>query len=325
MATAKHRKKTGRKMAHKIKIDQASNSVLIINASRSVSQIAELSDYLTAELSGSKIRYIAASSIKEIPLLRRFKKVIVLSNSPISTVAAILVSADKRILLLHDNELHAGKKKFAERVSRAVLILYTFFFSNEIIVSFQHQNQILPKLHRNSTLWTVRLPYVRSIYNAAPSRVGCENNYFLFFGRLESYKGLDRLDQIAKSLKDNERIIVAGKGDWTFSSTKVIKIGQVSNRKLSELIVNAVGCLFPYTSGTGTQAPQTALSLKTPCLMSNIPMFKDNFREGCVICDFKNDVSIRDCLGKLRSLADHPLDLREDYTPEKWAQNVLNV
>jgi glycosyltransferase involved in cell wall biosynthesis len=87
----------------------------------------------------------------------------------------------------------------------------------------------------------------------------CANGYYLFFGRIEPYKGLKYLVEIANELirlGKSEKIVVAGKGyDEALSELEALPNVDVLNTfiedsTLDALLKGAIATLLPYDSAT---------------------------------------------------------------------------
>jgi glycosyltransferase involved in cell wall biosynthesis len=153
----------------------------------------------------------------------------------------------------------------------------------------------------------------------------------LFFGRIESYKGLDVLLSVLDEL-DDTRLTVCGLDNGSeiiakLKSNKAVRyLGFVDDSEVAGLISSSDACIFPYTSGTGTQTVQSCLANGCPVIMSDIPMFSDNFCDdvGTFYFESGNETSLRELLlcshdVRPRSIAE---SAENKYCPVSWLKNL---
>lgn len=116
-----------------------------------------------------------------------------------------------------------------------------------------------------------------------------KGDYYLFFGRIEPYKGLSNIIELSKALLDNnrdEKIIVAGKGDDpSLEALKACKNVKVINRfiadeELDDLISNAISILLPYDSASQSGVTILAYSFSKPVVAYNVGALADYIVDG---------------------------------------------
>lgn len=112
------------------------------------------------------------------------------------------------------------------------------------------------------------------------------NNYILFFGSVDLYKGVDILiDAYKKSKIQNKyKLVIAGKGiDFENLSENIIRINRfIHDSEVRSLYENASFTVYPYRSAT--QSAITALSFyfRKKAILSDIPFFIENKTEDTV-------------------------------------------
>jgi len=113
----------------------------------------------------------------------------------------------------------------------------------------------------------------------------------LFFGRLESYKGLDMLDAALQSLSKTRptlRIAVIGRGPLVEQAKSLVRkhpgsilqTAYLSKRDLSRHIQESRMVLLPYHDATGTQVIQIANSLGRPVVCTDVGCFPEYVEQG---------------------------------------------
>ena len=106
-----------------------------------------------------------------------------------------------------------------------------------------------------------------------------KGTYFLFFGRIEPYKGLRNIVTLSKLLTNNsrkERIVIAGKGDDPALSDLInlpnvdIINRFISDEELDELIGGCIATLLPYDSATQSGVTILSYSFGKPVIAFNV-------------------------------------------------------
>jgi len=172
-----------------------------------------------------------------------------INNIPLSFFTKIL--GCKQIFTIHDWEPHPGSNQF---VTKLYNYLVKRYLADEFIV--------YSPVNSNKTVHCFYLGGFPVVPNTAHS------GYFLFYGRIEPYKGLNYLLPIADELlKRNPSlsIVVAGKGeDESLEKLSLKENVRVINkfieqRDLDELISGAIAILMPYESASQSGViPQVA-------------------------------------------------------------------
>ena len=108
-----------------------------------------------------------------------------------------------------------------------------------------------------------------------------EKNYFLFFGRIEKYKGIDLLYNVFKNSHDlqQEKLIIAGKGDVYFDYeplANVVLINRfIHDNEIKDLFEKAKCVIFPYISATQSGVFSFCFYFKKKIIASDVPFFRE--------------------------------------------------
>jgi glycosyltransferase involved in cell wall biosynthesis len=130
-----------------------------------------------------------------------------------------------------------------------------------------------------------------------PELKGIEN-YILFFGQVEQYKGIDILYNAYindKTSIPKRRLVIAGKGHIYFerdlnNENGVIFINRyINDDEIKNLFSDAFCVVFPYISGTQSGILSLPYYFKTPSLVSDIPFFKQLIIDNLTSINFDND------------------------------------
>ena len=173
------------------------------------------------------------------------------------------------------------------------VFLYTFaafFISNIIYVHVKNKKKFL--------FWSEKI-----IYAQLPSFINQSNKVnekirgdeVLFFGRIDSNKGLDLLVEIIKMAPHHkfrisgeiiDRSLLAVLEKISVLENVSVKVGRVGTSELHKLFQNASLVILPYSNGTQSGIPPLAKSLKTPVLLSDVgelrEAVKNNIYGECV-------------------------------------------
>ena len=194
-----------------------------------------------------------------------------ISNLPLSVFLKLI--RVKLVFTIHDWEPHEGAQSKAVELYNKVVKQY---LADEFIVfSSVNSNKKVHQLTLSG--------FERS--KVTPKK----GDYYLFFGRIEPYKGLSNIIELSKALLDNnrdEKIIVAGKGDDpSLEALKACKNVKVFNRfiadeELDDLISNAISILLPYDSATQSGVIILAYSFSKPVVAYNVGALADYIDDG---------------------------------------------
>lgn len=110
-----------------------------------------------------------------------------------------------------------------------------------------------------------------------------ENNYILFFGTVDEYKGVDLLIKAyneSEQLK-NIKLVIAGKGlsyeDLINKNNNIIRLNRfIDDSEIKDLFKKALFVVYPYRSATMSGVLSIAYYFKKRVLLSKIPFFIEN-------------------------------------------------
>lgn len=147
------------------------------------------------------------------------------------------------------------------------------------------------------------------------------DNYLLYIGNINKYKGIDILaDAIGKSKLDI-RIIIAGRGnDESIQLLEKDKRVTLINRYLTNgefvyLIKNCRAIVCPYRSSSQSGIPQVAFIYNKTIIASNIPYWKSVLQDGNLgaLFESENSTNLERLINVLMS---------EDETIKKYAAKI---
>lgn len=192
---------------------------------------------------------------------------------------------------VHDVTEHDGETflfKFKKRLMEN--ILYKRF--NNIVVSYKEAaKEIKRKLHDEKiNVEILKLPQLKELEFADIKNSNLPIMYdFIFYGRIEKYKGLELL---LKVMTDNEmsevKLLIVGRGrDDKNIIRQVEKLDNVDfineyvpNRKLAEYIKQSRYVILPYKTATGSPIIQLANYYNKLILATRVGCFPEYIIEG---------------------------------------------
>lgn len=221
-------------------------------------------------------------------LLKHRVKVIHFTTAHVSNLFLSLLLKPfsiKQIFTIHDLVPHPGRKSYFIDIYNRVILN---FLSDEIISFSKKEIEKQEKKDKFKYMPLSGFPQ----YITKP-KVG--NKTILFFGRIESYKGLNNLiDLIHKSneLKTGYNFIIAGKGEIK-NLTELLKIKNlriinrfIDDTELFELFNESTFTILPYDSATQSGVSILSFSYATPVLAYNVGSLSeyiDNHKNGVIV------------------------------------------
>ena len=164
-------------------------------------------------------------------------------------------------------------------------------------------------------------------------------SYILFFGTINSYKGLEYFFPAMKRIHEsdsNVSFIIAGKGNYYFdiSEYKSLDYIDIRNRyipdeELAGLIKNCLFCVLPYVDATQSGVVMSAFAFNKPCVVTNVgslPEMVVNNRHGLVIPP-KDTTSIVESVIHLlenpESISIMSCNIEKDYHKGSYSWNSI--
>ena len=133
------------------------------------------------------------------------------------------------------------------------------------------------------------------------------NDYILFFGSVNEYKGVNLLIKAFEksNLSDKTKLVIAGKGlDYEICSKNIIRLNRfVDDEEIASLFKHSRLVVYPYISATMSGVLSIAYYFNKLILASDIPFFKDNATESVV---FFNARSIDSLKMRMEDIIDNP-------------------
>ena len=181
-------------------------------------------------------------------------------------------------------------KKFYKLVDRFVLM------SSESMTTF---GRLYPQYKEKAVMVTLGAHLPEAV-ETKPTEVNVENDYLLFFGRIDKYKGIGNLLSAYQKISDRAiPLIIAGGGQFTEEEKSLIaQCGNltVANRYISDgemkwLFHHMTAAVLPYIEATQSGIIPLAYLFGKPVVVSDVAGLTQFVVDGKtgVICNTKSD------------------------------------
>lgn len=239
--------------------------------------------------------FVYLFSIKKITNKKKKKNVLIFHEgnflSVFSGVFFYFIGFNVNVWI-HDPIAHLGESK-KNRFIRWIAFHTYIKKAKNIIVSYEGAKKILIKKYKISLdkIKVIYLPQMKEMeFEDIKNDVSIELKYdFIFYGRIEEYKGLDLLLEVFKDRElRNIKLLIVGRGKKDIEIKNKIKDIEnitfinkyVSNRDLAKYIIESKFVILPYKTATGTQTIQIANYYNKMVLTTKVGCFTEYIKEG---------------------------------------------
>lgn len=216
--------------------------------------------------------------IKFVWRLRKYD-VIHITDFPMYYYCPIYLLRRKIVLTVHDPFPHSSAqcnapltlkaRKWGFRLLRHFIILNQSQRDECIAVNnLEHKHVYGSRLSRYD--------YLRMYKSDIPAK----QDYFLFFGQITSHKGIDILLEAMRQVQlqhPNMRLIIAGKGEFSFDTTEYEKLDYIEFRhrfipddELATLIQDCYAVVCPYKDATQSGVIMSAFAFDKPVIATRV-------------------------------------------------------
>lgn len=196
-----------------------------------------------------------------------------------------LIGLDVKLLCwIHDPTLHIGVNK-KDRLIRWLNKCFLFNRVNLFIVAYTEGFDVLVSEYKipHNKIRCIYLPEMLSMEfpDIAESKESIKYD-FIFWGRIEAYKGIDRIIDLSKAMLDKKFLIIGCGKCEAMVKEKCLNLHNiyfineyVSDYDLAKYIKASKYVLLPYIATTGSQTVSIANYYGKPVIASNTGCFKD--------------------------------------------------
>lgn len=249
---------------------------------------------------------------------------------------ASLFMKTKTVYIIHDALVHSGTHNGWVRQLFANL---TIKMNSNFIVFSNSQYKILHSKYPRKNIYVTHM----SIKDFGPSKKERPNISdeirLLFFGRIESNKGLDKLISCLEhkySKGDNKiKLTICGKGSFWATCEKLIKnkkiynlqVRFIKNDEIPDIFASHHFLALPYRDATQSGPLMIAANYKLPILATNIDSFKEVFTDKMGIYNDNINIGL-DCLEKIdaatyKSMLFECEKLKDKFSAKSIASGII--
>lgn len=196
----------------------------------------------------------------------------------------------KYTIWLHDPILHEGTSKI-EQVKRWIGCYSYLKFANKLVVSYKNFPLNTQLISLKNKFITIRLPQLLELEfeDIKEDKTIVEKYDFIFYGRIEKYKGLEiLLDTFKDKALRNIKLLIVGRGTDDKKISAIVNDLEnvdfinkyVPNRDLAKYIMQSRYVILPYRNATGTQTIQIANYYGKMVLSTKVGCFTEYINEG---------------------------------------------
>ena len=220
-------------------------------------------------------------TVRFIRLLRKhqflFSTIWFDSPSPFNILFSLFARLEKKRIWisLHDVDPHPGRKALLVDIYNRLCVI----LSNGLVVASYYSERRLSEQFPDVPVMVRRISGL-----SEPSLREGIGNYAIWFGRSETYKGLESIGPIAKNLCERApklRILVAGRGVTNrlngaekFNNVDVLD-EYINDEELADLVARSFCCILPYTSATQSGVAVFSLGMGVPVVAFDLGAFSE--------------------------------------------------
>lgn len=217
------------------------------------------------------------------------------SEVPYSRTIIDLSKKYKVFFTVHDLHPHEAKKAFYKQFRHKMMyrnLAKTRQGVNNMITNSRTQEQELKEMFPNKNIFFHEFPSLinNAIVNGklAPEELKGIDDYILFFGRIEQYKGVDLAYKLFASDEElkGKTLVIAGSGELYFhvdalKAKNIIIINRyIKDEEVAWLFNHAKLTLYPYISATQSGVLSVSCYFGKPIVASDVPFFRTVTQNG---------------------------------------------
>jgi glycosyltransferase involved in cell wall biosynthesis len=225
------------------------------------------------------------------------------------------------VVTIHDMLMHKQRGRDAttlpileykfKRIGYRIIFDHAVRFARKVIVpSNTVRQELISYYGLNPQKIRVTYEGVNELTTKGQTKIKLDKPYFIYTGNAYPHKNLERaFTAVAQLSEDVVFAIVSSRNVFVERLKQLVNkkswqgriklLGFVSDENLSNLYRNSLGFLFPSLSeGFGLPGLE-AMAAGTLCLCSDIPIFREIYKNNAIYFDPKDTNSIKDALEKV--------------------------
>jgi len=200
----------------------------------------------------------------------------------------------KSAMVIHDIQHHPyrkmGARKLLVDIIRRRMTKKTIKHCFKIILLSQNSEEAFRKEYKVNNTVVFRLPaHVPNTSPEIPNEIReMSPNYFLFFGRIDEYKGINTLCKAFSLLPDDfkskNKLIIAGKGQFSNEEMELIQADKdiilirrfIEDSEMVWLFQNTIAVVMPYIEASQSGVLPIAYKFGKPVVVSDLQGLTEN-------------------------------------------------
>ena len=259
--------------------EMRNNGIIIYRKNSNINKLCDLI-YPSKKISRLLFKYCDENEVDTIHFMT--------SEVPYGKIITDLSKKYKVFFTVHDLHPHEANKAFYKMLRQKLMYKKLDKIRksiNNLVTNSNTQEKELKAMFPHKNIYYFDFP---SLVNStiitgqsSPLELARKNNYVLYFGRIEKYKGVDlayRVFTESTALK-NVTLVIAGSGDIYFprnlnKEDNIIFINRyINDDEVAYLFKNALVTIYPYLSATQSGVLSLSCYFGKPIIASDIPFF----------------------------------------------------
>lgn len=247
-------------------------------------------------------------------------------------------------IVIHDIQHHPyrnmGTRKILVDVIRRIMTRKTIKRCTRIILLSKNSELAFRNEYKSDNSVVFRLPaHVPNVQPAIPPEMkDTSNEFFLFFGRIDEYKGINRLCLVYSSLpeevKRSSKLVIAGKGKLSDEEWSLIKADSniylisrfIEDCEMVWLFQNSAAVIMPYIEASQSGVLPIAYKFGKPVIVSNLQGLTENVSIDKTGCVFDTVDELKEILYQFDKDNFSEQDISDFYqTNYSWKSNLENL
>jgi glycosyltransferase involved in cell wall biosynthesis len=228
-----------------------------------------------------------------------------------------------------------GIISFFGRIIRYLMLYRAMKISRHIFTVSEFSQQRITHYFKNKKKITViYLDVLKEIKSYSELNEKDDKNYYIFIGNIKKHKSLKTLISAFEKLNNGYQLFIVGKRDdfhtqensLDINNRNIIFTGYISERELYNLLYNAKALIQPSLYEGFGLPPLEALWLKTPVILSDIPVFKELYND-MPVAFFKvgDDNELAEKMNNIKHFDYEPKILLKKYDAKKIVNSIFSV
>lgn len=247
-------------------------------------------------------------------------------------------------VVIHDVHHHPYRNMSARRIMvdviRRKMTKKTVKQCHSIILLSQNSQKLFSNEYKADNTVVFRLPaHVPETPPVVPKEIAkMKEKFLLFFGRVDKYKGINRLCKAyisaPQELKCKIKLVIAGKGDFSDEELSLINSDDnikaisrfMEDGEMIWLFENSEAVVIPYIEASQSGVLPIAYKFGKPVIVSDLDGLIENVSEGKTGYIFHTDEELKEILSRSDNFCFSEKDIFDYYEENYlWENNIRKL